>query len=187
MTVRATPDEPASADADAARKARFERLVTEHYTFVWRSARRLGVRPSDLEDIVQEVFLVAARNIDAIERERGYLFQTCTFVAAHARRTLYRRREVMDDDRVLAEIDRTARPDETAEANETRARLQNILDRMPEELRVVFLLFELERFTMAEIAESLSIPAGTVASRLRRAREVFMAHATRSNRSGAAR
>jgi RNA polymerase sigma-70 factor (ECF subfamily) len=169
---------------DAAKKARFERLVAEHYAFVWRSVRRLGIRASDLEDMVQEVFLVAARNVDAIESERGYLFQTCVFVCAHARRTLSRRREIVDDDRVHAEVDRAARPDETAEANETRARLQNILDRMPEELRVVFLLYELERFTMAEISESLSIPPGTVASRLRRGREVFLAHATRAQRSG---
>lgn len=182
MTRTKTHERPSATDD--ARKARFERLVAEYYTFVWRSARRLGIRDADLEDIVQEVFLVAARNLDAIESERGYLFQTCVFVSAHARRTAQRRREVMDEDRVHAEVDRAARPDETAEANETRARLQDILDRMPEELRVVFLLYELERFTMAEISESLSIPPGTVASRLRRAREDFMARATRARRSG---
>ncbi len=183
MTTSRNDDARAPLD-DAAKKARFERLVTEHYGFVWRSARRLGIRTSDLEDIVQEVFLVAARNIDAIESERGYLFRTCVFACAHARRTIFRRREIVDDDRIHAEVDRAARPDETAEANETRARLQNILDRMPEDLRVVFLLFELERFTMAEISESLSIPTGTVASRLRRARDAFLALATRAQRSG---
>ena len=93
----------------------------------------------------------------------------------------------MDDDRVHAEVDRAARPDEAAEANETRARLQNILDRMPDELRVVFLLYELERFTMAEISECLSIPPGTVASRLRRAREDFIARARRVQLSGGSR
>jgi RNA polymerase sigma-70 factor (ECF subfamily) len=41
------------------------------------------------------------------------------------------------------------------------------------ELRAVFVLYELEDFTMAEIARTLELPPGTVASRLRRARETF--------------
>jgi RNA polymerase sigma-70 factor (ECF subfamily) len=44
---------------------------------------------------------------------------------------------------------------------------------MPLELRTVFVLFELEEMTASEIAQTLDIPPGTVASRLRRAREIF--------------
>jgi len=46
---------------------------------------------------------------------------------------------------------------------------------MPEDLRVAFVLFELEEMTMIEVSEVLGIPAGTVASRIRRARDVFRA------------
>lgn len=176
-----------SATKDEARKARFDRLVTEHYSFVWRNLRRLGVREADLDDVTQEVFLVAARNLDVIEQERGYLFKTSVFAAAHARRTLRRRREVVDDQRLEFEVDRRARPDETAETNEERRRLQEILDQIPEELRVVFVLFELERLTMSEIATTLDLPAGTVASRLRRGRDMFLAKAARTKRSGGSR
>ena len=171
---------------DEARKARFDRLVSEHYSFVWRSLRRLGVRAADLDDVVQEVFLASARNLDSIdqERERGFLFQTCVFAAAHARRTVLRRREVIDEDRLHEEVDRRARPDESAESNEARSRLQSILDQIPEELRAVFVLYELERFTMSEIANVMNLPAGTVASRLRKARELFVAKVKRADRSG---
>lgn len=183
------PSENASEDAsrDASRKARFERMVAEHYAFVWRSARRFGVREADLDDVVQEVFLSAARSLDTIHNERGFLFQTCHFLAGHARRAVERRREVMDEARVVQEADRAARPDESAEANELRARLQQILDVMPEELKEVFVLYELERFTTPEIASILDIAVGTAASRLRRARETFMGHATRAHKSEALR
>ncbi len=51
--------------------------------------------------------------------------------------------------------------------------LQRILDALPEELRAVFVLFEIEELTMAEVALVLGIPAGTAASRLRKARDAF--------------
>ena len=97
--------------------------------------------------------------------------------ASHSRRSVKRRREVVDDQRLEHEIDRRANPEQDAETAEARAQLQAILEEMPEEMRVVFVLFELEQFTMSEIAETLSVPAGTVASRLRRAREAFFARA----------
>ena len=50
-----------------------------------------------------------------------------------------------------------------------------MLAELPLELRAVFVLYELEQMTMAEIAESLALPPGTVASRLRRARSSFEA------------
>lgn len=175
--------------ADERRKARVERLVRDHHAFVWRTARRLGVRDADLDDVVQEVFLAAARNVEAIQhdRERGYLFQTCVFAAAHARRSVQRRREVVDEDRMREEIDRRASPEQNAAASQARARLQAILDAMPEDFRAVFVLFELERMTMAEIAQVLGLPAGTVASRLRRAREIFLARAAAEQTDGDAR
>ncbi|MDF2693620.1 MAG: polymerase sigma factor RpoE [Labilithrix sp.] len=160
---------------DERTNARVERLIHEHYEFVWRSARRLGVRSADLDDVVQEVFVVAARRIDEITHELGFLFRACMHAASHSRRSVQRRREVLDDDRVAVELDRRGDPEENAATAEARAQLQALLEEMPEDLRAVFLLFELEQFTMSEIADTLKLPAGTVASRLRRAREMFFA------------
>src|SRR5262249_19375343 len=63
--------------------------------------------------------------------------------------------------------------DDLADLRRARAMLDEILEEMPLELRVVFILSEIEQMTAANIAELESIPPGTVASRLRRAREIF--------------
>lgn len=174
LVLRDHPVAPAAVASEAERRAKLERLVREHHTFVWRSAQRLGVPAADVADAVQEVFLLAGRKLDEIRDDRGFLFQTCMYVAGHVRRRAQRCREVVDDDRVYAEVDASATPEQSVETAQARARLQTILDEMPEELRVVFVLFELERITMIEISRMLGIPAGTVASRLRRARDFFL-------------
>ena len=51
--------------------------------------------------------------------------------------------------------------------------LDGVLEQMDSDLRTVFVLYEFEDLSMAEIAEVVAIPRGTVASRLRRAREDF--------------
>ncbi|MBN9159916.1 MAG: sigma-70 family RNA polymerase sigma factor [Myxococcales bacterium] len=187
MTRRIPEATAAPVDAAERRKARFERLVHEHHDFVWRCARRLGVRTGDLDDVVQEVFLKAARNLDSITHERGFLFRACAFAAAHARRSVQRRREVVDDELVGAELDGAANPEETVETNQQREQLQRMLDALPTELREVFVLFELENFTKPEVAQALNLPPGTAASRLRRAREEFMIIAARVVRTGGSR
>ena len=71
-------------------------------------------------------------------------------------------------------------PDGEREAEQRRRRrwLDHLLDRLAPELREVFVLVELAEMTMAESAVVLRIPEGTVASRLRRAREAFRAEVT---------
>lgn len=155
--------------------ARVRRLVIEHNAFVWRSVVRLGVPRADAEDALQQVFMVAARRINDIQQgaERSFLYGVCLRVASRSRRTHARRREVVGDDVAPERIDTSDRPDELLDRARARALLDEILSTMPIELRSVFTLFELEQMTMSEIAELMAIPAGTVASRLRRARELF--------------
>jgi RNA polymerase sigma-70 factor (ECF subfamily) len=161
-------------------EARIRALVDAHYEFVWRALRRLGVRVGDIDDGVQRVFLVASGKIEAIraDSERSFLFQTAFRVAADSRRTERRRREVQGDD--LAEpVDDAPGAEELLDLRRARERLDEILDAMSLELRAVFTLFELDQMTLTEIAELLSVPRGTVASRLRRAKEEFRARAAR--------
>jgi RNA polymerase sigma-70 factor (ECF subfamily) len=165
--------------------ARVRRLVTEHSGFVWRSLVRLGVPRSDAEDALQQVFLVAAGKLEAIEpgRERAFLFGTAMRIASRARRTRDRRREVLDGEPAERE-DPAPGADDLVDRARARAALDAILDEMPLELRAVFVLFEIEQVTMAEIAALLDLPAGTVASRLRRAREHFQAATRRLSARG---
>ena len=151
-----------------------EKLVTEHLDFVWRSLRRFGVRESEVDDATQRVFMIAADKLSKIEsgRERSFLIGTAARIASHARRG-YQRRDLAE--LRLSSNPRPPNPDpeELAQRREARELLDRVLDGMPEELRAVFVLFELEELSVDEVAEVLTLPRGTVATRLRRSREVF--------------
>lgn len=173
-------DLAAASTAPASR--RFRAMVDGYFDFVWRSLRGLGVPSGDADDAAQQVFLVAVRKLGSITpgSERSFLFGTAIGVAANARRGRSRRREVGDDEGLDAHPDAAPDAEEQLRRKQARARLDAILGEMPLELRTVFVLFELESLTMAEIARMLDLPPGTVASRLRRARENFREGAARA-------
>lgn len=168
-----------------AAEERFRRIVGAHFDFIWRSLRGLGVPLASVDDAAQNVFLVAAQKIDQITEgsERSFLFATARGIAANARRSQGRSRETSDDDAIMARADDAPDPEQLTASKRAREILDRILDGLPEEARTVFVLYELEGLTMAEIAKLLELPSGTVASRLRRAREDFQS-AAREYQSG---
>jgi RNA polymerase sigma-70 factor (ECF subfamily) len=151
---------------------KLEALVEEHVDFVWRALRSLGVRRSDCDDGGQKVWWVVARKLSAIEpgKERSFIFSVVVRVASEMRRSA---------ERVAAlplDVDLPSRepaPEELCDQIRARALLAELLEGMPWEQRVVFVMFELEGSTSLEIAAALDLPRGTVASRLRLAREYF--------------
>jgi len=155
-------------------------LVEDHADFVWRSLRRLGVPEAATDDATQQVFIVTQSKLDAIVpgREKAFLFGVALNVAAHVRRSLARRREV-DEGHAEAVVDPSPLPDAALDDRRARALLDDVLDAMDDDLRTVFVMFELEQMTMSEIAGVLGVPQGTVASRLRRARDDFHERAQR--------
>jgi RNA polymerase sigma-70 factor (ECF subfamily) len=165
------------------RETRLHSLVTEHIDFVARVLRNLGTPQIDIDDAVQRTFITATNHLDDIRagHEKGFLFQIALRVAAHARRSLARRREVPADEEEEP-IDMVATPEHLTDQKRMREMLDAILDEMPLELRSVFALHEFEGLTMAEIAELVEIAPGTVASRLRRARAEFRLRVRRTLR-----
>ncbi len=160
--------------------ARVTALVQAHFEFVWRVVRRFGVPESAADDAAQQVFMVLARRIDQVEEgaERTFLFRTALNVAGDAGRARARNRERAEDG-IEAVIDPGLSPEDTIDRTRALEMIQDILLGMDEPERVVFVLFELEGVSAREIAEMVEIPAGTVASRLRRAREYFHGEAKR--------
>jgi len=162
---------PAAPDATK----RFRSLVDTEFGFIWRSLRGLGIPAHSVDDAAQHVFWIAAQKLDsiAVGSERAFLFSTALGVSANARRALKRNREVPDEGALGAQPDDAPDAEALVSMKEERALLDRVLDLMPDELRAVFVLFVLEGTTTPEIAEILGLPPGTVASRLRRAREAF--------------
>jgi RNA polymerase sigma-70 factor (ECF subfamily) len=154
-------------------------LVDAHLGFVWRSLRRLGLSPADADDAAQRVFLVASRKLSQIEagKEKAFLFGIATRTARDARRAAGRRPESPTDE--LEAVDSSPNPEELTDRRRARAMLDEVLESMPEEIRTPFVLFELEGLGRDEIAALLEIPSGTVASRVRRGRELFQSEAAR--------
>jgi RNA polymerase sigma-70 factor, ECF subfamily len=161
-------------EGPAERDARVRQIVSSYYDFIWRSLRRLGLDATDAEDAAQEVFSIAASKLDQIVegKERAFLFGTALRVASTERRTAARRRA-----HLASELSEPSDPapgaDEKLDRRRARALLDEALEELDLELRSVFVLFELEELSAPEISDLLEIPAGTVASRLRRARLAF--------------
>ncbi|WP_437965591.1 sigma-70 family RNA polymerase sigma factor [Sorangium sp. So ce260] len=173
--------ERAERGAPSPSAERYRALVDAHFDFIWRSLRGLGVPVGSADDAAQHVFLIAHQKLGEIApgRERSFLFGTALGVAANARRAGARRRELCDDDAMAIAADEAPNPEQLMEMKQARALLDEVLDAMEEDLRVVFVLFELEGVPTEEIAAMLELAKGTVASRLRRAREEFRAIARR--------
>jgi len=162
------------AAVSAARDARVRRAVHEHHGMVYRLLRRLGVPERDAEDAQQQVFWVLARNLDRVEAgcDRAFLFGVAVRVAQALRRRHGRLEPV--DDGVLESLPAPAAGvDDALDDQRARAILDALLEAIPHDLRVVVVLHDLEEWTMRDIAVALSLPPGTVASRLRRARELL--------------
>ncbi len=181
---------PAAHDSDAPEAAplagdrAFRRFVEENVDFVWRTLRRLGVPERSADDATQAVLLAASRRRADIAagRERAFLFGIVSNVAAHARRAHAReglREGAAPGDRAPEVSDGAPNAEDALQQRQSRALLDRVLGEMPDLLREVFVLFELEEMTMAEIADLTCLPPGTVASRLRRAREAFQRSAAR--------
>lgn len=160
-------------------RVRLERIFNAHHAAVWRALRRRGLTLDAAEDATQEAFLLAAERLSEIEpeRERAFLIGTALRVAHTLGRKTVRWELDEDMDQRLSGI---------RDTSDTRADAQLcdlVMAKVDPELVEVFVLYELEGLTSPEIAELLAIPPGSVASRLRRAREQFRSAAERVGRS----
>jgi RNA polymerase sigma-70 factor (ECF subfamily) len=174
------PRQLAEESLDGERERQLRALVREHFDFIWRLLRRTGLAPEDADDAAQQVFMAATRKSEQIKpgSERTYLYGISLRVLANMRRKLARRRrEVEPLDHEI--VDHAAQPEHAAKLGEACSLLDELLGALPEELRRVLVLAQIEQFEVAEIARAEGIPIGTAASRLRRARAIFREHLER--------
>ena len=140
-----------------------------------------GIPDADSDDAAQRVFVVAARRLEAVEvgHEGRYLYGIAVRVASELRRRSPAQHEIHDDVALATLTDDAPGPEQQLLASEARCALDATLAGMPDNLRAVLVLVEIEGLAVADLAASLEVPVGTAASRLRRAREEFTASARR--------
>jgi RNA polymerase sigma-70 factor (ECF subfamily) len=162
----------------------FEAVYREHFRFVWRVVRRLGVHGQAVDDIVQDVFIVVHRRLGDFSGRsnvKTWLYGIIRRVVADHRRSLRRkpghdapaasrRPDHHEPDAMLGDDEN---PQAQVERSERIRVLHHILASLDEDKREVFILAELEELTIAEIADALGANANTIASRLRAARRQF--------------
>jgi RNA polymerase sigma-70 factor (ECF subfamily) len=186
--VLAAPPDAVRAAAPARTWADFDALYREHFRFVWRTVRRLGLQGSAVDDVVQEIFLVVHRRLGDFEGRsspKTWLYGIVRRVVSDHRRTL-RRKPALAPEAPAAELEAMACEEQDPEASVEQAERVRLLHRLLAELddgkREAFILAELEGLTMAEIAEALDANPNTIASRLRAARREFEAALDRATR-----
>tara|TARA_R110002096_G_scaffold350395_2_gene543545 strand:- start:137569 stop:138147 length:579 start_codon:yes stop_codon:yes gene_type:complete len=159
----------------------FADLYDAHMSFVWRNLRRLGVPESALDDALQDVFLVVHRRLAEFEHRsalRTWLFAILRRVASEYRRKTERTN-------CHEELDPEQRDSATGSPYEALARTQaveqlcEVLDKLEESRREVFVLVELEQMPGPDAAEALGLNLNTMYTRLRSARLEFEREAAR--------
>lgn len=171
VSETACPNAVADAPDPAADRARLQAMFDAHHDLVWRTLRRYGLDPEAAADVAQQAFLIAVERIGDIwpGRERAFLIGTALRLARSARRTAAR----LDPQ---GQLDERVLSSSHAESQAmTLELLDHVLSKLDRTLVEVFVLFDVEGFSTVEISRALDIPAGTVASRIRRAREEFRA------------
>ncbi|MEI9937887.1 MAG: RNA polymerase sigma factor [Pseudomonadota bacterium] len=164
-----------TSDAD---RLRLTRMFADHHVIVWRSLRRRGLSPDQAADATQETFMIALGRLADIpeDNERAFLMGTARRVAV----TLGRKTV-----RFQSDGDMDQRMSNARDADDKHAALQLCdiaLSKLSPELAETFVLYEIEGLSSPEIAALLEVPLGSVASRLRRARDQFREVVTRIER-----
>jgi RNA polymerase sigma-70 factor (ECF subfamily) len=162
-----------SSLSDTNPEARMRAMVDRYLEFVAGVLRSAGTPEADVEDEVQRTFMTAARRLDDIQegKEKAFLFGIAVNLAAHARRTMTRRREVLENRMPDGVESRT--PEDLLDRKRMRELLDRVVGQMHSRHREVFVLHEFEEMPVSEVAAVLAISPGTAASRLRRARAEF--------------
>jgi RNA polymerase sigma-70 factor, ECF subfamily len=151
--------------ADRAAPLAVAQLVEEHHPALYRYAYRLTGSVPDAEDLTQEVFLIAQEKLGQVRDAlsvRGWLFtvlRNCYLKTRQKRLAL-----------PMADLDCSALPEQAPRQPIDSHELQTAIDTLPDEFKLVVLMFYFEHRSYRQIAELLDVPIGTVMSRLARAK-----------------
>jgi RNA polymerase sigma-70 factor (ECF subfamily) len=154
---------PVSSDS-----ARLRQIVQQHYGSIYGYVYRLSGSVADAEDLTQQTFMIAHQKLHQVREQDkvvGWLFtiaRTCFLKSRRRKRPSAASNYELNVDEIPERF-----PDDSPIDEE---RLQQALDELEEDFKVVVTMFYFEELSYKEIAEQLKIPIGTVMSRLARAK-----------------
>ena len=169
-------DRQPTADAwspDSSATERFELEAMPHLSDIFRTAARILGDRARAEDVAQEVYLQAWKSFHRFESGtncRAWLFKILFHCVNHHRRKWFRFPQLKETEEFL-EVNLTAPepiPDQLTDED-----ILSALDRIPADFRAVILMVDVEEFAYKDAAEILSIPIGTIMSRLSRGRKLL--------------
>ena len=151
----------------------FDRQVLAHLDDAYTLARYLSRDEHDAQDIVQDAMLRALQHFAGFRGgdARSWLLaivRNCCYTWAERQG---KRRTVNDGGETLSLVADSREADERAIRSSERARIEAALAKLPAELREVLVLREISELSYKEISNVVGVPAGTVMSRLSRARD----------------
>lgn len=167
-------DEILAARAAGGDRGAYDALVTRHRGAVYRLCWAATGNHADADDAAQETFVRVYRSLPSYDPERPFgpwLRKIAWNCGLNVRRdgNAGVQRGACNEGPEVA--DPAPGPEESAAGNEERRRVSGALAALPDELRTVMVLRAVEGLSYAEIASVAEIPAGTVMSRLSRARK----------------
>lgn len=147
----------------------FETVYAQHFDFIWRSVRGLGVPQAAVDDVTQDVFLIVHRKLDSLASPsalKSWLFGIARRVCKDHRRAATRRgvHVELDFDR---DVDGTSDPQREASHRQALRTIERFADSLDDERRALFFLAFIEGLSTAEVADTLELNPNTTYSRVR--------------------
>ena len=184
---RVVPQDSPADERRALAPADLSAVYETHFRYVWRCLRSLGVHDAQLDDALQDVFVVVQRKL--ADFDGGAELRTWLYAIALRMARKYRERSRREP--ASLESTRKSQPELALAATGEGAALQSerlalaraVLETLSDEQREVFVLARVEQMSAPEIASVVGIPLNTVYSRLRAARLAFEAEVTRRKAS----
>jgi RNA polymerase sigma-70 factor, ECF subfamily len=156
--------------------ARLGELYEEYARFVASFASRMLTRPDDVEDVVQDVFLLAVRKLDDLEDEskvRGWLKTVTIRLAGHLLRWKRVRARFGIERTTSAIEDMLVAPGATPEDRASLRELLLVLESMPTDLRIAWSLRYMHEETVESVAELTRCSLATAKRRIAAAQRII--------------
>ena len=157
-----------------------EKYIEEYGKDVYSFCMYLTKNRFDADDLYQQTFLVAYEkgSIDYDKNPKSYLITIAVNIWNNQiRKTMWRRKKAdiiqYDEDALERIEDKDGSIEEELIDKEEKNRIRKIVDTLPDKMRIVILMFYMEDMSIEDIAAALKIPAGTVKSRLFKAKKIL--------------